>query len=137
MGTLASTMRFKCMYFAFIALAPACHTKDEARALVSAVEAYRAAPNDFKPAKADALDRVACTDKDVCAAKDACTKSADPTARGLRLQQEVQSAATDAGPYPDDLAKKWKQASSDLAEGYGYLEGCRAKIQALHERFGI
>ncbi len=114
-----------------------CHTKDEARAVVSAVDAFRAANNDEKPAKADALDKVECSDKDICAVKEACRKSADATARGLRLQKEVQEKSLDAGPYPDDLAAKWKQASSDLQEGYGFLEDCRNKTQALKERFGI
>src|SRR5438270_10501290 len=123
----------------FVLLLPicaACHTKDEARALVSAVDAYRSAPNDDKPAKADALDKVECTDQEVCAVKETCRKSADATARGLRLQKEVEHGARDSGPYADDLAAKWKTASSDLAEGYGYLEECRNKTQALKERFG-
>jgi hypothetical protein len=115
----------------------ACHTKEEARALVTAVDAFRSAPNDDKPAKADAIDKVECSDKDVCAAKEACRKSADATARGLRLQKEVERSARDSGPYPDDLAAKWKEASSDLAEGYGLLEDCRNRTQALKERFGI
>jgi len=121
----------------FLVLLCACHTKDEARALVTAVDAYRQAPNDDKPAKADAIDKVECSDKDVCAAKDACRKSANATARGLRLQKEVEQSSRDSGPYPDDLAAKWKEASSDLAEGYGLLEDCRNKTQALKERFGI
>jgi hypothetical protein len=118
-------------------LALGCHSKDEARALVTAVDAYRAAPNDAKPARADALDKVECTDTDVCAVKAACTKSADATARGLRLQQEVQAAAKDGGGDPNALEDKWKRASSDLAEGYGLLEECRTKTQALHEHYGI
>lgn len=114
-----------------------CHTKDEARALVTAVDAYRAAPNDDKPAKADALDKVECSDKDICAARDACRKSADATAKGLRLQKEVEGGSRDSGPYPDDLAAKWKEASSDLAEGYGLLDDCRNRTQALKEHFGL
>jgi hypothetical protein len=120
-----------------VAFACACHTKDEARALVTAVEAFRSASNDDKPAKADALDKVECNDKEICAVKDACRKSADATARGLRLQKEVQENARDAGPYPDDLAAKWKQSNSDLAEGYGLLDDCRNRTLALKERFGI
>ena len=123
--------------FLLLLSAAACHTKDEARALVTAVDAFRQAPNDDKPAKADALDKVECSDKDVCAVKDACRKSADATARGLRLQKEVEQGARDSGPYPDDLAKKWKQASSDLSEGYGFLPDCTNKTQALKERFGL
>ncbi len=115
----------------------ACHTKDEARALVTAVDAFRSAPNDEKPAKADALDKIECSDKDICAVRDACRKSADATAKGLRLQKEVEQNSHDSGPYPDDLAAKWKEASSNLAEGYGLLEDCRNRSQALKERFGL
>jgi hypothetical protein len=120
-----------------LALASGCHSKEEARLLVTAVDAYRAASNDNKPARADALDKVECTDNEVCAAKAACTKSADATARGLRLQQEVQAAAKSGGGDPTVLEDKWKRASNDLAEGYGLLEQCRAKTQALHDHFGI
>jgi len=120
------------------ALVLGCHAKDEARTLVTAIDAYRAAPNDDKPARADALDKVECEDKDVCAVKAACAKSADATARGLRLQQEVQAAAKDGGGRdPSVLEDKWKRASSELASGYGLLEDCRAKTQALRDRFGI
>ena len=120
-----------------VLLCVACHTKDEARALVTAVDAYRAASNDDKPAKADVIDKLECSDKDVCAAKEACRKSANATAHGLRLQKEVEQSSRDSGPYPDDLAKKWKEASSDLAEGYGLLDDCRNRTQALKERFGL
>ncbi len=115
----------------------ACQAKSEARNLVAAVDAFREASNDNKPGKADALDKVECTDKEVCEVKAACTKSADATAKGLRLQQDVQAHAHDSGPYPDDLADKWKEASSDLAMGYGLLEDCRNKTLALKERFGL
>jgi len=83
------------------------------------------------------IDKIECSDKDVCAAKEACRKSANATAHGLRLQKEVEQGARDSGPYPDDLAAKWKEASSDLAEGYGLLDDCRNRTQALKERFGI
>ncbi len=126
-------------YFAALVLVAlsACHSKDEARALLTAVDAFRAAPNEDKPAKADALDHIACTDKEICDVKSSCTKSADATAKGLRLQKEVQDGARDSGPYPDDLAVKWKEASADLAEGYGLLEDCRARTQGLRERYGL
>jgi hypothetical protein len=129
---------FRYVYIAIIATTlSACHSKDEARALVSAIDAYRQASNENKPAKADALDKVACTDKEVCDTKAACTKSADATAKGLRLQKEVKEHARDSGPYPDELADKWKEATSDLAEGYGLLEDCRAKTQALQDKYGL
>ena len=114
-----------------------CHAKEEARAVVSAVDAYRAASNDDKPAKADALDKVPCTDEQVCAAKAVCTKSADATAKGLRLQQEIQAIVKKGGGDRTEMENKWKDASSDLAMGYGLLEECRTKTQALREHYGI
>jgi hypothetical protein len=116
---------------------PACHAKEEARALVAAIDAYRAASNDDKPARADALDKVACTDEQVCAVKAACMKSADATAKGLRLQAEVQAFAKGHEGDPDTMAAKWKEANSDLAEGYGLLDGCRKQTEALRDRYGI
>lgn len=115
-----------------------CHAKDEARTLVGAVDAYRAASNDDKPKKAAAIDSVACTDEEVCKAKDACRKSADATAKGLELQAEIQDALKDGGKTdPDVMQKKFEEANSDLAEGYGELEDCRAKCEHLRERFGL
>ncbi|HEY1957565.1 MAG TPA: hypothetical protein VGH28_18225 [Polyangiaceae bacterium] len=115
-----------------------CHAKDEASQLVGAVDAYRAASNDAKPEKAKAIDAVACTDEEVCKAKDACRKSADATAKGLALQSEIQDAIKDGGKAdPDTMQKKFEESNSDLAEGYGYLDDCRAKVQHLRDRFGI
>lgn len=121
----------------FLIVLTGCQAKNEARNVVAAVAAFREASNDAKPAKADALDQVECTDKEVCDVKAACTKSADATAKGLRLQADVQAHARDTGPYPDDLADKWKEASADLAMGYGLLEECRNKTQALKDRFNL
>jgi hypothetical protein len=114
-----------------------CHAKEEARTLIAAIDAYRAASNDDKPAKADALDKVACTDDQVCAVKAVCVKSANATAHGLRLQREVEGIAKDGGGNQDELASKWKEASSDMAEGYGLLEECRNKTQALRDHYGL
>ena len=116
----------------------ACHGKDEARAVIGAVEAYRNAPNDQKPAKAAALDAVPCTDKDVCEVKDACRRSADATAKGLRLQAEIQTAIADGGkPDPDVMQKKFEESNSDLAEGYGFLDECRDKVRRLKEHYSL
>ena len=120
-----------------VLVTPACHAKTEAREVVAAVDAYRAASNDDKPARADALDKVACTDEQVCAVKAVCTKSADATAKGLRLSHEVQALASDGGNNSYDVGIKWQQARDDLEEGHGMLEDCRVKTEALRERYGL
>ena len=118
-------------------LAAGCHAKEEARAVVTAVDAFRSAPNDDKPAKADALDKVPCTDSEVCEVKAACAKSADATAHGIRLEQEIEQASKDGARNGDEMQSKFKQAQVDLEEGYGLLEGCRLKTQALREKYSL
>jgi len=125
------------LVFGWFISALGCQGKQEARTLIQAVDAYRAARNDDKPARADALDKVQCTDEQVCAVKAVCTKSADATAKGLRLQAEVQAGVKDGGANADLMASKWKEASSDLEEGYGLLEECRTKTDALREHYGL
>jgi len=115
---------------------------DEARALIAAVDRYRQASNDDKPGLADALDKVPCSDAAVCAAKTACTKSADATARGLRLQKEVKQGLdkVEAGAGaadPHALADKWTEAGNKLDEGYKALEDCNAKTERLRAEYGI
>ena len=120
----------------------ACHgARDEARALVGAVDRFRQASNDDKPALADALDKVACTDEAVCAAKAACTKSADATARGLRLQKEVKAGLqhAEAGAGAVDahaLADKWSEAGTQLDEGFKALPDCDGKVEHLRAEYG-
>ncbi len=121
-----------------------CHgARDEARALVAAVDRFRQASNDDKPELADALDKVPCADAEVCAAKAACTKSADATARGLRLQKEVkqgldhvEAGTADAPANARALADKWNEAGSKLDEGYRALEDCNVKIERLRAQYG-
>jgi hypothetical protein len=131
------------LYVALICAALAgCHgARDEARALVSAVDRFRQASNDDKPALADALDKVPCTDEAVCAAKASCTKSADATARGLRLQKEVTEGLgkVEAGAPGEDahaLGEKWSEAGRKLDEGFRALEDCDGKVERLRAEYG-
>lgn len=123
---------------AALLLLAGCHGKAEAVAVISAVDAYRAASNEDKPKKAAALDAIPCTDEDVCAAKDACRRSADATAKGLRLQTEIEAAAEDGGTRdPSALQKKFEESNSELAEGYGFLAECTTKLEALKQHYGL
>ena len=126
-----------------LALVACDGTKDEARALTKAVDAFRTAPNDKKPELADALEKVPCTDADVCAVKDACTKSAVPTAKGIRLQKEAEQGLADlkAGKLAAGSAEaKGLQAKVDLAnqeseKGLNALEDCDNRVTRLKVKY--
>ena len=127
----------------FLALVACDGTKDEARALIKAVDAFRKAPNDKKPELADALEKVPCTDPDVCSVKDACTKSAVPTAKGLRLQKEAEQGLTDlkAGKLAAGSAEalglqaKVAQANVESETGLSALEECDNRVTRLKVKY--
>ena len=128
-----------------LGLASCDGAKDEARALAKAVDAFRKAPNEKKPELADALEKVPCTDVDVCAVKDACMKSAIPTARGIRLQTEVEQGLADvnAGTLAQDSAKarglapKLVEAKAKSVEGFAALEDCDNRVTRLKLKYTL
>lgn len=127
-----------------IALLGGCSTtRQEARSVIEAVDRFRKAENPQKPDLADALAKVPCSDADVCAARDACVKSASATARGLRLQHEVEDglAQIKAGtldktdPKAIALGPKLDDADKALAEGNAALEACDEKLTPLRVKY--
>ncbi len=134
------------MYVACVVVLLGCDgNRREASALVGAVDRYRAADNDHKTAYYEALVSVPCSDAQVCSAKIACVKVAEPTAKALRLQREV---ATDLGRIasgalgkeaPEARALPAKLAESDalLAAGEAALGDCAEKATALRVRYGF
>lgn len=129
-----------------LVLAAGCNgTKDEVRALSTAVDAYRKAENDKKPELADALDKVPCTDPEVCTAKTACTKSADETAKGLRLQKDLAKRVDDvkagkiAPGSPEALKISIDMAEGDqlLADGMKDLDECDNQLIKLRVKYNI
>jgi hypothetical protein len=127
-----------------VALTPACGSgKREAMSLIAAVDRYRQAPMASKAAPEDVLEKLACTDPEVCAARETCLASARPTIRGVALKQQVESALDDlqAGRVTKDqvaamgLAQKLDDASHAIEEGQGNLLACDAKVTALRMKY--
>ncbi len=113
--------------------------------LVPAVDQYRAAANSQKPELADALDKVPCSDPEVCAARDACTKAADPTAKGLRLQKEVEQGLDDvkSGKLAADSEKakglpgKLQESGKLLKQGFDALKDCDERVERLKVKYNL
>ncbi|CAN5182507.1 hypothetical protein BH09MYX1_BH09MYX1_37300 [soil metagenome] len=120
-------------------------TKDEVRGLSTAVDAYRKAENEKKPELADALDKFPCTDPEVCEAKAACTKSANETAKGLRLQKDLAKRLEDvkAGKIlpgsPEALKISIDMTDDDqlLADGMKDLDECDNRLIKLRVKYNL
>jgi len=118
----------------------ACTTtaKQEARSLVAAVDRYHKAENTEKPAAADELEKVSCTDDEVCDAKSACVKSASAMAKALRKQHDVETkiAAFDGSIPKDDpgaqaLPGQLDEVDRLMKESQDAMPACDEKITAL------
>jgi hypothetical protein len=113
--------------------------RQEARSLVEAVDRYHKAENPEKPAAADALEKVACTDEEVCAAKEACTKAAAAMANGLRKQEHAAgaiNAMSDGSLAKNDpsvlaAALEVEEADQLMRQGNDAMPACDDKIAAL------
>jgi hypothetical protein len=120
-------------------------TKDEVKGLATAVDAYRKAPNEKKPELADALDKVPCTDPEVCDAKSACTKSADETAKGLRLQSDLAKRLEDVkagkilpgSPEALKISLDVSEADELLANGLKDLDECDNRLIKLRVKYNL
>jgi hypothetical protein len=141
-----SLMNSRVLFVIAIASLVACsHAKEEARALVGAVDAYRMADNAHKGSAASAIETIDCTDAEVCAAKDACLKSARPTAKGLAIKDQVakkfddleaRRIAADAD-IAQTLPGQLDEASRLMAEGHDALAVCDQRVTALRMKHGI
>lgn len=116
--------------------------KREAEQLVSAVERFRRASNAEKPAMVDAIRAVACTDGEVCRAREECLASAEATAKALRLKSEVEQSlgALEKGQLAKDspealaLPSKLDAAQALLEQGHGRLAACDDQTMALKRK---
>lgn len=114
----------------------------EAESIIVAVERFRQADNASRPAAAEALRAVACSDTEVCQARDACLAFTEPTAKALRLKHEVETGLRDleSGALAGDsgaartLPQKLEMAEAMLREGQSRLGACDDGILALKRR---
>ena len=129
-----------------IACAIGCsHDKQEAGALIHAIEQYRAAPDELKVERVADISAVTCSTQEICDAKAECLKMADPTARALALKIEAQKtlAAIQAGnEQPNDpnvkgLPDKLDEASRLLDEGHAELQPCEEKVTGLRIKYRL
>lgn len=119
-------------------LVTAC-SRGEARSVIEAVDRFRKAPTDQQPPLADALEKVSCSDDEVCTAKDACVKSASATAKGIRKRQEVERTLAEVldGSLPKTDARATKsymdldESDRLMKEGMEALPACDEKITTL------
>ncbi len=137
------TSRFVVPALACVAIA-ACESgpRREASSIVIAVERFRQADNASRPSAAEALRAAACSDTEVCEARDACLAFTEPTARALRLKHDVEAGLRDmeSGALAADsgaaraLPQKLEQAEAMLLEGQSRLGACDDRILALKRR---
>jgi hypothetical protein len=135
------------LFVLFLAVfAIACsHDKQEAGALIHAIEQYRAAPDELKVDRVHDISWVACTAPDVCAAKDECLKMADPTARALAIKVQAQKtleAIKNGTEAPNDpnvkaLPDQLDLASKLLDEGHAELQPCEEKVTGLRIKYRL
>jgi hypothetical protein len=130
---------------AALLLAACSIAKPEAAALVASVEQFHRASNDERPARADALASLTCTDGEVCAAKAACVEATGATAAALRLKHDAETvlAELEAGKrHPGDpdvvaLPQKLDDATARLKEGHDKMPACDQKLLVLRQRYGL
>ncbi len=141
-------MRAKYTYFAaffsMCALFGCSHDKEEAAAVLRAVEVYRAAPDEDKTAAVEKLRAVACSNAEVCAAKNECMQMAEPTASALKTKIEAKhlldDAKGDAGASLEDLAalpERLDAASKLLDMGHDHLVPCEDKLTGLRVKYRL
>jgi hypothetical protein len=117
----------------------------EAASLVSAVDQYRRLEGSSKEAQAKAVSDVACSDPQVCDAKQACVAAIGPTTHALALKDEVTARLADlqanrlapTAPEAQALPDKLDEAERLLREGRDNMVGCEKKLTDLRVRFRL
>jgi hypothetical protein len=118
--------------------------KREAVGLGAVVDQYRRAENAGKAAKAEAVVSFACTDAEVCAAKDACLAAISPTVRALGLKDEVAARLADLearrlspdAPEAAALPAKLDEAERLLKDGHAKMTACEREMTGLRLKHG-
>jgi hypothetical protein len=128
-----------------VALVACSGDRREAASLVSAIDRFHTAENPEKPGVADYAATVACSAHDVCAAKDACLKAIQDTAKGLRLKSEVSQGLAELEAKKltpqDEAAKalpaKLEEAARLLDQGHAAMPACDARILELRQAYHL
>ncbi len=132
-----------CFSLGLCLCAPAACTGSAARresaALSDAVDRYRRADNASKPNQRQTVLAVACTDAEVCAAKQVCLAAIDPTTRALTLKDEVAARLLDIqtarlapdAPEANALPAKLDEAERLLHEGRTKMSDCDTRLTTL------
>ena len=112
----------------------------EATSLTDAVDRYRQASNGAgRQAEAQLVAAIACTDRRVCDAKQACLAAIEPTVRSLELKDEVTRRLEDleqkrldpTSPEARALPGKLDQAEELLKDGRAKMTVCDARLRDL------
>lgn len=129
-----------------IAIFPACsHDKQEAGAVIHAVEQFRAAPDEGKTLKVAELTGVTCSTQEICDVKLECLKWAEPTAKALAIKVQAANLLADVKngkETPDDpniksLPDQLDLASKLLEEGHAELQPCEEKLTGLRIKYRL
>jgi hypothetical protein len=118
--------------------------KGETSALASAVDRWRHAEGPGKESAAQAVGAVACSERQVCDARQACVAAIEPTSRALALKDEVAARLAEVearrlapdSPAARALPDKLDEAQRLLEEGRAHMADCDAKLAALAVAFG-
>lgn len=121
------------------------HEKQEAGALLHAIDQYRAAPDELKVERVADISAVKCTTPEICDTKAECLKMADPTARALAIKVQAQKTLAqiqNGQEQPNDpnvkgLPDQLDEASRLLDEGHAELQPCEEKVTGLRIKYRL
>ena len=125
------------------ALAGCSHDKEEAAALVHAIDVYRAAPDSDKVAAVDKIKAVTVTNLEISEAKDECLQMAEPTANALAAKIAAAKVLDDLkkdAAVPEDvsaLPDRLDAASKLLDVGHEHLIPCEEKLTGLRIKYRL
>jgi hypothetical protein len=117
----------------------------EAGTLVAAVDRYRRLEGSAKEAQAKAVADAACSDAQVCDAKQACVAAIDSTMRALALKDEVTARLADlqsnrlapTAPEAQALPDKLDEAERLLRAGRDRMAECEKKLTDLRAKYRL
>jgi hypothetical protein len=131
--------------FAPAFLCACSHEKQEAGAVIHAVEQFRAAPDENKMVRVAELTGVTCSTPEICDVKIECLKWAEPTAKALAIKVQAQKTLAQIqngqeqpnDPNVKDLPDKLDEASRLLDEGHAELQPCEEKVTGLRIKYRL